>query len=109
VQDKQGTPRKGQPEPPAPTEVRCVVMDGQAIAPEQFKALEDIPTMDELLVMVARAIKANPTKIALGLKAIPRSIAYGMRALSELNDDKTMTVEAAAAAAKEGGGAAGDS
>lgn len=67
----------------------------------KWKSLEKIPTKEELLVKIAVGIKANPTKIASGLRAIPTKLAYGVKALSELNDDKSMTVEAAAAAKSE--------
>lgn len=101
VQDLQPDPKKGQPENPPPTVVKCIVMDGEVVDASKWKTLEKIPTKEELLTQIAYAIKANPLKIARGVKAIPSKIAYGVKALSELNDDKSMTVEAAAAAKSE--------
>jgi hypothetical protein len=101
LQDAQPEPKKGQPAPPPPTVIKCVVLDGEVIDVYKWKTLEKIPTKEELLTKIAVGIKANPRKIALGVKAIPSKIAYGVKALSELNDDKSMTVEAAAAAKKE--------
>jgi large subunit ribosomal protein L10 len=86
---------------PPPTKVKCIVLDGQVIDVSKWTTLEKIPTKEELLTQIARGIKANPRKIAMGVKAIPTKIAYGVKALSELNDDKSMTVEAAAAAKSE--------
>lgn len=101
VQELQPEPKKGKPEPPAPTSVKCIVLDGEVIDASQWKTLKKIPTKEELLTKIALGIKANPRKIATGLKAIPSKLAYGVKALSELNDDKSMTVEAAAAAKSE--------
>eukprot|EP01025_Chloroclados_australasicus_P038178 TRINITY_DN3912_c1_g2_i4.p2 TRINITY_DN3912_c1_g2~~TRINITY_DN3912_c1_g2_i4.p2 ORF type:complete len:289 (-),score=36.55 TRINITY_DN3912_c1_g2_i4:83-949(-) len=99
---KQPEPKKGAPKPPPPTEVRTIVLDGQVIDPARFKTLEEMPTKQELLTKIALGVKANPTKIALALKAMPRKIAYGVKAISELNEDKNMTVaEAVEAKTKE--------
>jgi ribosomal protein L10 len=75
-----------------------VLLDGQVMDAKNWKALEKIPTKEELLTKIALGIKANPRKIAVGIKALPTKIAYGVKALSELSDDKSMTVEAAVAA-----------
>lgn len=96
----QPEPKKGEAPLPPPTEIRSAVMDGQVLDASQWKSLEKMPTKLELITQIAVGIKANPTKLAKALKAVPAKIAYGVRALSELNEDKTMTVEAAAAAAK---------
>lgn len=101
MQELQPEPKKGKPGPPAPTSVKCIVLDGEVIDASQWKTLKKIPTKEELLTKIALGIKANPRKIAMGVKAIPSKIAYGVKALSELNDDKSMTVEAAAAAKGE--------
>jgi hypothetical protein len=96
LQDLQSEPKKGQPAPPSPTCVTCIVMDGDVIDASKIKALESMPTKQELLAKVAYGIKANPTKIALGIKALPLKMAYGVKALSELSEDKMMLVEKAA-------------
>lgn len=101
MQEAQPEPKKGQPAPPAPTSVKCIVLDGEVIDVAKWKTLEKIPTKEELLTKIAVGIKANPRKIAMGVKAIPSKLAYGIKSLSELNDDKTMTVEAAVAAKGE--------
>jgi large subunit ribosomal protein L10 len=98
VQGKQAEPKKGDPALPAPTELKCIVMDGQTIEVAQWKTLEKIPTKQELLTQIARGVKATPTKIAVGIKALPLKLAYGVKALSELNEDQSMTVQAAAEA-----------
>jgi len=103
LQDNQPDPKKGQPAPPPPTQIKCIVMDGQAIDAAKWKTLEKIPTKQELLTQIAVGIKANPRKIAVGVKALPTKLAYGVKALSELNDDKEMTVEAAAKLKAESG------
>lgn len=105
MQGKQPPARKGQAEPAAPTCIKCIVMDGEAIDVAKWKSLEKIPTKQELLTQIAVGIKANPRKIAVGIKALPTKLAYGVKALSELNDDKEMTVEAAAKLKAESGDA----
>lgn len=96
--DEQPVPKKGQPEPPAPTAVTAIVLDGALLEKNQFKQLEKMPTKAQTVTMIARAIKAVPTKVAVGVKAVPTKLARAINCLAELNDDKTMTVEAAAAA-----------
>lgn len=77
AQDKQEEPKKGEKEPPAPSEIKCIVMDGQALDIAQWQTLDKIPTKQELLTKIAVGIKANPTKIALSIKAVPRKLAFG--------------------------------
>lgn len=96
--DAQPSPKKGQPPLPAPTEVTAIVLDGKLMQATNFKALEKMPTKKQTIEMIARSVRAVPTKIAVGIKAVPTKLARAVFALSELNDDKTMTVEAAAAA-----------
>eukprot|EP00892_Ulva_mutabilis_P002743 jgi/Ulvmu1/1246/UM109_0044.1 len=103
LKDKQPDPKKGEEPPPPPTSIKCIVMDGQAIDATKWKTLEKIPTKQELLTKIAVGIKANPRKIAVGIKALPTKLAYGVKALSELNDEKEMTVEAAATLKAESG------
>ena len=104
-QAAQPDPKRGQAPPPPPTELKCIVMDGQTLDAAQWKTLEKIPTKQELIQKFAIAVKANPLKIARGIKMVPNKIAYAVQALADLNDDKNMTVEEAAKLkAAEGGG-----
>lgn len=105
VQKGQPDPKRGQEPPPPPSEIKCIVMDGQTLDQAQWKTLEKIPTKQELIQKFAIAVKANPLKIARGVKMVPNKIAYAVQALAELNDDKSMTVEEAAKLKAEAGDA----
>ena len=89
---------KGEPTPPPPTEISTIVLDGAVVDSTKLATLEKLPTKVEVITMIARSIKAVPTKIAVGIKAVPLKLACGIKAISELNDDKTMTVAQAVAA-----------
>lgn len=82
---------KGQ-DPPAPTQLTCVVMDNKYLSPAEFKRCENLPTKKQLQATIARLLKQPATKIASGIKAVPRKLAYGIKAISELDEDKTKIV-----------------
>eukprot|EP01026_Neomeris_dumetosa_P051384 TRINITY_DN4523_c0_g1_i2.p2 TRINITY_DN4523_c0_g1~~TRINITY_DN4523_c0_g1_i2.p2 ORF type:complete len:141 (-),score=34.07 TRINITY_DN4523_c0_g1_i2:255-677(-) len=108
--DKQPDAPKGQPKPPPPTEVKSVVMEGKLLDYDGFKQLQKAPGKKELYAKIAGMVKQMPTKVAVGIKAVPNKtgrafgalgkglplkLASAIKQVSELNDDKSMTVEAA--------------
>ncbi|MFP4133346.1 MAG: 50S ribosomal protein L10 [Halothece sp.] len=65
------------------TELRGGVMEGQPLSKEQVDALGDLPSKEELIARIARAINANTTKIATGIKEVPTSLARALKEVSE--------------------------
>ncbi|QDZ39473.1 50S ribosomal protein L10 [Euhalothece natronophila Z-M001] len=65
------------------TELRGGVMEGQTLSKEQVDALGDLPSKEELIARIARAINANTTKIATGIKEVPTSLARAIKEVSE--------------------------
>ncbi|MBD2101350.1 50S ribosomal protein L10 [Leptolyngbya sp. FACHB-261] len=65
------------------TELRGGVMDGQALTPDQIKAIGDLPSKEVLIAQVAGAINGVATKLAVGIKEVPNSLARAIKAVSE--------------------------
>lgn len=94
-QERQGDPKKAA-KLPEPTEVRCVVLDGDTLDPKtDWKKLEKMPTKQDLMLRLAYGLKANPLKMAYALKNLPLKVAYAVKALADLSEDKSITIEQA--------------
>ncbi len=65
------------------TELRGGVMDGQALTPDQIKAIGDLPSKEVLIAQIAGAINGVATKLAVGIKEVPNSLARAIKAVSE--------------------------
>ncbi len=65
------------------TELRGGVMDGQALTPDQIKAIGDLPSKEVLMAQVAGAINGVATKLAVGIKEVPNSLARAIKAIAE--------------------------
>lgn len=61
------------------TEIRGGVMEGRALSQADIKAITELPTKEELIARIAGAIKAVPTKLAVGTKAVPTKLAVGIK------------------------------
>lgn len=61
------------------TELRGGVMEGRALNEADVKAITELPTKEELMARIAGAIKAVPTKLAVGTKAVPTKLAVGIK------------------------------
>ncbi|NET49429.1 MAG: 50S ribosomal protein L10 [Merismopedia sp. SIO2A8] len=61
------------------TELRGGVMEGRALNEADIKAITDLPSKEELIARIAGAIKAVPTKLAVGTKAVPTKLAVGIK------------------------------
>lgn len=60
------------------TELRGGVMEGQALSESDVKAITDLPSKEELMARIGRALNANTTKIGVGLKSLPTKIGVGI-------------------------------
>lgn len=63
------------------TELRGGVMQGQALTEADIKAVTELPTKPELMARLAGALKAIPTKVAVGINAVPTKVAVGINAV----------------------------
>jgi ribosomal protein L10 len=61
--------------------VRGAVVEGQLYAPEDLKAIADLPSREVLLSMLAGAFQAPLSKLAGALNATVTSFAYAMESL----------------------------
>lgn len=61
------------------TELRGGVMEGRALSVADIKAITELPTKEELIARIARALNANTTKVAVGIKAVPTKLAVGIK------------------------------
>ena len=61
------------------TELRGGVMEGRALNQDDIKAITDLPSKEELIARIAGAIKAVPTKVAVGTKQVPTKLAVGIK------------------------------
>jgi len=93
---KKAAPKGAEVAPP--TSLSCIVMDGKVLTPAQLKACGSLPTKKELLAKIAMLAKQPARKIAMGVKMVPTKLAIAAKKLSELHDDKSMTVAQALAA-----------
>jgi hypothetical protein len=96
MQDLQPEPKKGQPPLPPPTNISCVVLDGEVVDPANWKTLESLPTKQELIQRLAVALNTPATRLARSIKMVPTKLAIAVKALSELDEDMALTVEEAA-------------
>jgi large subunit ribosomal protein L10 len=60
------------------TELRGGVMEGRALSESDVKAITDLPTKEELMARIGRALNANTLKVATGLKSLPTKIGVGI-------------------------------
>jgi large subunit ribosomal protein L10 len=61
------------------TALRGGVMEGRALSEDDLKAITELPTKEELIARIAGAIKAVPTKLAVGTNAVPKKLAVGIK------------------------------
>ncbi len=61
------------------TELRGGVMEGRALNSNDLEAITNLPSKEELIARIAGAIKAVPTKLAVGTKAVPTKLAVGIK------------------------------
>jgi ribosomal protein L10 len=71
-------------------------MDGEVVDPANWETLEKLPTKQELIQRLAIALNTPATKLAQTINMVPTKLAVAIKALSELDGDKTLTVEEAA-------------
>merc|ERR1719388_661282 len=97
-----GHPRELQA-PPRPAEgdegggsggYQRVRSDGKALSEADIKAFEKLPSKQQLIAMIAGAIKAVPTKVAVGVRQVPTKLAVGVKKISE--GDSEPSAQAAA-------------
>jgi len=82
------------------TTLRGGVMEGRALNEDDIKAITDLPTKEELIARIARAINSLPTKVAVGVKAVPTKLAVG------INEVPSSLVRAVKAASEKEEGSA---
>ena len=63
------------------------VSDGKALSEADIKAFEKLPSKQQLIAMIAGAIKAVPTKVAVGVRQVPTKLAVGVKKISEADDE----------------------
>jgi large subunit ribosomal protein L10 len=61
------------------TVLRGGVMEGRALTEKDVKAITELPTKEELIARIARAINSIPTKVAVGINAVPTKLAVGIK------------------------------
>jgi large subunit ribosomal protein L10 len=60
-------------------------MDGQYLKASEVKAIETLPSREELLTVIGRGLNTPATKIAVGMKEVIASLARGIKAVGEKN------------------------
>lgn len=61
------------------TTLRGGVMEGRALSQDDVKAITELPTKEELIARIGRALKANTTKIGVGINAVPTKLGVGVK------------------------------
>ncbi|MBF2087745.1 MAG: 50S ribosomal protein L10 [Leptolyngbya sp. DLM2.Bin15] len=61
------------------TVLRGGVMEGRALSEDDVKAITELPSKEELIARIARAINSIPTKVAVGVNAVPTKLAVGIK------------------------------
>lgn len=69
------------------TELRGGVMEGQALSPDQVKALADLPTKEELIAKIAGSINAVTSKVARGINEVPTSLVRAIDAVKSKQEE----------------------
>ena len=64
-------------------EIKGGVLEGRVIGADEVQALADLPSREELLGMVARAMQGPIAGMAIALQGIVRSLAYALNAVRE--------------------------
>lgn len=59
------------------------VLDGKFVAPKDIGKLESLPSKQQLIGQIARAIKQVTTKVARGTNGVAAKLAYGTKALAD--------------------------
>jgi large subunit ribosomal protein L10 len=78
--------------------IRDTIKHYFAFEKQLLEACGSLPTKKELLAKIAMLAKQPARKIAVGVKMVPTKLAIAAKKLSELHDDKSMTVAQALAA-----------
>ncbi|MFN3604000.1 MAG: 50S ribosomal protein L10 [Leptonema sp. (in: bacteria)] len=60
--------------------------EGKFLDENQMKAISNLPTKEELLVMIARGLNTPAQKIAIGIKEILTKLARGIQEVAEKNN-----------------------
>jgi large subunit ribosomal protein L10 len=73
------------------TELRGGVFDGRTFAPDQIKAVADLPPKEVLLAKIAGLVNAVPSRLAGSVNAVPQSLG---RAINEVPASLARAVKA---------------
>ena len=101
-----GEYQPGIPKPDTKVPLNTIVFEGEEMDMDMWTKITKLQSKKELLTKLAYALKSKPTRLARTIKAVPQKLgysiraldhkktklAYGVKALSELSDDKNMTV-----------------
>jgi large subunit ribosomal protein L10 len=85
------------------TIIRGGVMEGRALTEDDIKAVTELPSKEELMARIARALNAVPTQLAVGLNAVPTKLAVGIK---EVPGSLVRVIKAISEKDAEGNGAA---
>ena len=64
-------------------EIKGGVLEGRVIGVEEVRALADLPSREQLLGMVARAMQGPIAGMAIALSGVIRGLAYALNAVRE--------------------------
>ncbi len=64
-------------------EIKGGILEGRVIGVDEVQALAELPSREELLAMVARAMQGPIAGLAIALQGILRSLAYALNAVRE--------------------------
>jgi len=73
------------------TELRGGVFDGRAFAPDQIKAVAELPSREELLAKIAGLVNAVPSRLAGSVNGVPQALG---RAINEVPASLARAVKA---------------
>jgi len=79
------------------TELRGGVLEGRLLKEPDVKILGDLPSKEQLIAQIARAINALATKIAVGINEVPGSLARALQAVADQEQSGGSTETAAEA------------
>ncbi|MCB1174669.1 MAG: 50S ribosomal protein L10 [Leptospiraceae bacterium] len=66
-------------------EIKAGCLEGQFLDQASVKAIANLPTKEELLVIIARGFNAPATKMAIGMKQIMSGLARGIQEIGKKN------------------------
>ena len=68
--------------------LRSGVIENNVLDADAINALADLPTREEVLVIIARGLNSSTEKIARGMNEIMASLARGVQKVAEKNSEK---------------------